>query len=157
MFESNTGELFQLVHRVEQAYAKATEALDLSKYFDFDFDNVQYGPFDGTDEASSALSAAPSPVPVASKPVKPRGSVHDTAAEANLTPRSAKLKEKALAMLNDDKPHRTAPLGRRHTAPTLLHTAPSPYPSRTSADRASSRVHSRHAGRALQALQEAEE
>ena len=114
-----------LVHHAEQAHAKVTEELDFSKYFDFD--NVSYKPFYGTDVAS----AAPSPVFVAPKPIKPKGSVHDTAAESNWTPRSAKLKEKALVMLNDDKPYMAAPLGRRHTAPTLLQMAPSPCPSPT--------------------------
>ena len=117
MFESNTDDLFQLVHHAEQAHAKATEELDLSPNT---LENVQYDPFHDTDEATSAPSAAPSPVYVASTPVKLRVVVHNIATEVNLTPRSAKLKESVLAMQNDDKSYRAPLLGRRHTAPTLL-------------------------------------
>ncbi|KAF8556728.1 hypothetical protein OG21DRAFT_1506114 [Imleria badia] len=137
-----------LTHRAEQALSKATDALDLSKYLDFE--NMKDDDFHESGNGAGQPSATPS------KPASPRGSVHDTTADARLTPRSTKLKDKALAMLKD-QPHKSSPLGRRHTMPALLHTTSnsSSPSSRTAAGRTSSKAHSR--GQALHAVEETEE
>lgn len=152
-FASATGDAFTLCHRAEQALAKATDALDLSKYLDFG--NMTDDHLYGFGSDGGQTSAAPSPVPTASQPATPRGSVHDITADVCLASRSTKLKHKALAMMND-RPYtgKVAPLGRRHTMPSLSQTASSPY-SRPAAGRQSSKAHSR--GHGLHALQETEE
>lgn len=153
-FEFDTGQVLYLSHRADQALSRAIDALDLSKYFDFE--NMKDDHFHGPGNGVGERSATPSPVHTPPEPVAPRGSVHDITADPRLTPRSTKLKEKALAMLKD-KPYKGSPLGRRHTMPTLSSTTSSPSlsPSRKTAGRTPSKAHSR--GQALDVVQETEE
>ncbi|KAH0833999.1 hypothetical protein J3R83DRAFT_11235 [Lanmaoa asiatica] len=143
-------EVLNLSCRAEQALSKAAEALDLSKYLDFG--NMKDDDFSEFGNRTGETSAARSPVPAASKPATPRASIHDIT-DVGQTPRSAKLKQKALVVLNDRPPLRGAPLGRAHTMPTLSQATSSSHYSRTG--RASSKAHSRRHG--LAALQETEE
>ena len=141
--ECDTAEVGDLACRAQRGLVKATEELDLSEFLDNDItkeDNIDES---GNNASAVPMSALSMPVNTPSEPAKRRESVHDISANTRLTSRSAGLKEKALVMLNE-KPRKTAPLGRRHTSPALLSL---PYPPRTTAVRL---------GHELEALQETE-
>lgn len=139
-FESHAGEVFSLSHRAEKAFTNATNALDLFKYLDFG---------EMKNDCLGGTSAAPSSAPTTSGAATQRASVHDIT-DVHQTPQSAKLKEKALAMLND-RPSKGQTLGRAHTMPALLQSQ-STSGSRSRTGRAPSKPYSR--GHGLQALQE---
>lgn len=138
--------MFNLSCRAEQALSKATDALQLDKYLDFE--NITDDYLCESGNGACEVSIAPSPVPAASKSATPRGSVHDIT-DVRQAPRSAKLKEKAIVMMKD-RPSKGAQLGRAHTMPSLSQTSSSSHYSRTG--RAPSKAHSR--GHGLRALQE---
>lgn len=143
-FESNIGEAFSLSCRAEQALSDAADALNLGKYLDYR--NMKEDDFSVSGDGAGETIATSSQVPAASKLASPRVSVHDIT-EVRQTPVSAKLKEKALVLLNvNERPPQPPPLGRAHTMPSMSQTTTS---SRTG--RAPSRA---SRGRGLHALQE---
>lgn len=145
--ESDTGDVFCITHRAEQALSDAADAFDAAKHFDFE--NMTEDCFDESENGARRASVAPSPTPTASQSATPRASVHDITNVCQ-APQSAKLKAKAPVM--KDPPSKGPSLGRAHTMPSLSQTASS---SHSKTGRRPSKARSR--GDGLYALQETEE